>query len=79
MKAMLLAVSLVLTTVLFATTPTLAGEYYVIKSRSGIVRIVDHRPKGGATIVKGPFKTSQEAEKAMGSGSGTKAPGTGAK
>lgn len=43
----------------------LGDEYYVVKSRSGIVHIVDHKPKGGATIVKGPFKTKDEAEKAL--------------
>ena len=42
-----------------------AAEYYVVESRSGVVRIVDHKPKGGATIVKGPFKTREEAEKAL--------------
>lgn len=42
-----------------------ASEYYVVKSRSGIVRIVDHKPKGGAMIVKGPFTTRDEAENAL--------------
>jgi hypothetical protein len=47
-----------------AGSQAFAEEYYVIKSRSGIVRIVDHKPQGRATIVKGPFKTREEAETA---------------
>ncbi len=43
----------------------LASEYYIVKSRSGAVRIVDHQPQGGASIVKGPFSTKEEAEDAM--------------
>jgi hypothetical protein len=42
-----------------------ASEYYVVKSRSGVVRIVDHQPKGRASIVKGPFVSKEEAETAM--------------
>ena len=48
-----------------ASANTVAAEYYVVKSRSGIVRIVDHKPKGGATIVKGPFTTRDEADNAL--------------
>jgi hypothetical protein len=43
----------------------IASEYYVVKSRSGVVRIVDHQPKGRASIVKGPFVSKAEAETAM--------------
>ena len=42
-----------------------AADYYVIKSRSGMVRIVDHKPQGRAAILEGPFKTREEAEKAV--------------
>ncbi|MCL5125732.1 MAG: hypothetical protein M1511_14780 [Deltaproteobacteria bacterium] len=72
MKAILLALFLVVTTVLVAG-PALATDYFVIKSRSGILKVVNHQPKGGATIVKGPFKTFEEAKNAM---KETKAPDT---
>ena len=74
MKALLLALFLVVSAALLAASPTLAAEYFVIKSRSGILQVVDHQPKGGATIVKGPFKTREEAEKAIKSAPETKAP-----
>jgi hypothetical protein len=64
MKAILLALFLVVTTVL-AAGPALATDYFVIKSRSGILKVVNHEPKGGATIVKGPFKTIEEANNAI--------------
>ena len=38
MKALLLALFLVVSAALIAASPTLAGEYYVVKSRSGIVQ-----------------------------------------
>ena len=74
MKALLLALFLVVTTAFLAASSTLAAEYFVVKSRSGILRVVDHQPMGGATIVKGPFKTADEAEKAIRSATDTKAP-----
>ena len=43
----------------------ISTEYYVIESRSGIVAIMDHKPKGDATILKGPFETGEAAEKAL--------------
>lgn len=49
----------------FAVAPSVAAEFYVVKSRSGILMIRDHKPQGRATIVKGPFKTMQEAENAL--------------
>ena len=46
-------------------TSSFGGEFYVVKSRSGLLRIVDHLPKGGATVVNGPFSSKEEASKAM--------------
>lgn len=76
MKSLLLALLLVGTAALLAASPTLAAdaEYYVIKSQSGILQVVDHKPQGGATIVKGPLKTKEEAAKAMKSAADAKAP-----
>jgi len=79
MKKLFLTFVLVITSALLPASPALAGEYYVVKSRSGILRIVDHKPAGGATIVKGPFKTAEEAQKAMSSAADTKAPATNVK
>lgn len=65
MRIEAIVLSLALCAAGFAAGPSLAAEYYVVKSRSGILRIRDHKPKGFATIVKGPFKTGQEAEDAL--------------
>ncbi|MFH0825708.1 MAG: hypothetical protein V2B18_23380 [Pseudomonadota bacterium] len=51
--------------VVFGMTTFSAAEFYVVKSRSGILRVVDHKPKGNATVVKGPFKTLDDAQKAL--------------
>jgi hypothetical protein len=72
MKSLLLAFLLV-TAALLTASPTLAAEYFVIKSQSGILNVVDHKPQGGATIVSGPMKTKEEADKAMKSAMDAKA------
>jgi len=43
----------------------ISAEYYVTESRSGIISIIDHKPQGGATILKGPFETQKAAEEAL--------------
>ena len=73
MKPLLLALFLGIMTALLAAGPGFAAEYFVVKSRSGILQVVDHQPKGGATVVKGPFKTREEAEKAIKSAPDAKA------
>lgn len=65
MKPIILVAVIVLLMAFGSVNRALAEEYYVVKSRSGVVRIVDHKPKGNATIVKGPFKTREEAEEAL--------------
>ncbi len=74
MKKLLLALIFVVTTAFFEADLTLAAEYFVVKSRSGILRVVDHQPRGGAAVVQGPFKTREEAEKAIKSSTDTEAP-----
>ncbi len=64
MKPIILIAAIALLMAFGSVKPATAEEYYVVKSRSGIVRIVDHKPQGRATIVKGPFKTREEAETA---------------
>jgi hypothetical protein len=55
---------------------SMGAEYYVVKSRSGLLNVVDHQPKGGATVVKGPFSSREEAVKALNALKGTSAPAT---
>lgn len=65
MKPFIIIASVVLLMSFGSVNSADAEEYYAVKSRSGVVRIVDHKPRGGATIVKGPFKTREEAEQAI--------------
>jgi hypothetical protein len=65
MKPLILIASIALLMAFGSANPAGAEEYYVVKSRSGVVRIVDHKPQGNATVMKGPFKTREEAEKAL--------------
>jgi hypothetical protein len=65
MKPIILVAVIVLLMAFGSANPASAEEYYLVKSRSGVVRVVDHKPKGNATIVKGPFKTREEAEKGL--------------
>jgi hypothetical protein len=41
------------------------GEYYVAKTRSGSMKVVDHKPRGQAEAVKGPFESREEAQQAV--------------
>lgn len=65
MRIKTIIVLFVVCAVAFAAGPSVAAEYYVVKSRSGILMVRDHKPQGAATIVKGPFQTKQEAEEAL--------------
>jgi cell division septation protein DedD len=65
MKALHLILAVFAVTVLVFTSAAFAQEYFLVKSRSGILRVVDHTPQGGATVVKGPFKSKQDAEQAL--------------
>jgi len=59
-------IALTVTLVAFGmTTLSMGAEFYVIKSRSGLLRVVDHKPRGGATVIKGPFSSREEADKAI--------------
>jgi hypothetical protein len=53
--------------VAFATAgvASAANEFYVAKDAQGKVSIVDKKPTDTASVVKGPFATKAEAEKAM--------------
>jgi hypothetical protein len=48
-----------------ATVAMAATEFYVAKDAQGKVSILDTKPADAKSIVKGPFATKAEAEKAM--------------
>lgn len=48
-----------------ATVATAATEFYVAKDAQGKVSILDKKPADAKSIVKGPFASKAEAEKAM--------------
>jgi hypothetical protein len=48
-----------------ATVAMAASEFYVAKDSQGKVSILDKKPADAKSIVKGPFATKAEAEKAM--------------
>jgi hypothetical protein len=70
LRLILLAVALV---AFVMTDLCLAAEYYVVRSRSGLVNVADHQPRGRATAVKGPFGSREEADKAVKELKGTEA------
>jgi hypothetical protein len=47
------------------STMALAADFYVVKDAAGKMSIVDAKPADAKSIVKGPFKTKEEADKAM--------------
>jgi hypothetical protein len=46
-------------------TVALAAEFYVVKGKDGKLTVVDKKPDDAGSIVKGPFKSKDEAEKAL--------------
>jgi len=42
-----------------------AADFYVVKDAAGKVSVVDKKPADEKSIVKGPFKTKEDAEKSM--------------
>ena len=49
-------------------TMAIAAEFYVVKDASGKAMVSDKKPADAKMILKGPFKTKTEAEKAMTAG-----------
>jgi|GEM_PF-845630 len=54
-----------------ATVAMAATEFYVVKDAQGKVSVVDKKPEHATSIVKGPFATKAEAEKALAQTGGT--------
>ena len=48
-----------------AATIASAAEFYIVKDAAGKMAVVDKKPADAKSVVKGPFKTKEEAEKAM--------------
>jgi hypothetical protein len=51
-----------------AATVAIAADFYVVKDASGKVAVVDKKPDDAKSVVKGPFPSKAEAEKAMKAG-----------
>jgi hypothetical protein len=61
----LMVVMLALLAFASANLAMAASDFYVVKDSQGKVSIVDKKPEQATSIVKGPFTSKQEAEKAM--------------
>jgi hypothetical protein len=64
-KALRLVVVVVALVAFGMATVSLAAEFYVVKGTDGKPAVVDKKPADAKTILKGPFKTKGEAEKAL--------------
>ncbi len=59
---------IIVLTALFAfalATVAVAADFYVVKDATGKMSVVDKKPADEKSIVKGPFPTKDEADKAM--------------
>ena len=52
----------------------IAAEFYVVKDAAGKMSVVDKKPADAKSIVKGPFRTKDEAAKAAKAPSAQKKP-----
>jgi hypothetical protein len=46
-------------------TVAVAADFFVVKDAAGKTTVVDKKPDDAKMIVSGPFKTKEDAEKAM--------------
>lgn len=46
-------------------TLAVAADFYVVKDAAGKISVADKKPADEKSIVKGPFKTKEDAEKSM--------------
>ncbi len=69
MKKMLRCCIVVTALIAFGmATVAVAADYYVVKDAAGKMTVIDKKPGDAKSIVKGPFKTKAEADKAMKAG-----------
>jgi hypothetical protein len=65
-KAMqLMVVIMALTAFVSASVVMAATEFYIVKDAQNHMSIVDKKPADAKSIVKGPFATKEEAQKAQ--------------
>ena len=55
-------------------TVAVAADFYIVKDAAGKIAVTDKKPEDVKSVVKGPFKTKEEAEKAMKSAAAGKKP-----
>ncbi len=48
-----------------STSALAADEFYVVKDAAGKTMVVEKKPADAKLVVKGPFKTKADAEKAL--------------
>jgi hypothetical protein len=62
----LIRIAVVMMALVFGiSTMALAADFYIVKDASGKMSITETKPADDKSIVKGPFKTKEEADKAM--------------
>jgi hypothetical protein len=75
MNKLIRSVVVIVALISFAfATVAIAAEFYVVKDAAGKMSVVDKKPADAKSIVKGPFPTKEEAEKAMKAGKPAKLP-----
>jgi hypothetical protein len=73
MKRLLRWIVVMTVMVAFAfATVAVAADFYVVKDAQGKMSVVDKKPADEKSVVKGPFKTKDEAESAMKAGAAKK-------
>lgn len=66
MKRMIRLVVVMVALIAFTTgTVAAAAEFFIVKDAAGKMSVVDKKPADEKSVVKGPFKTKEDAEKAM--------------
>ena len=73
-KALRIGIIVVALVAFALATVAVAQEFYVVKDKAGKTSVVDKKPADAASIVKGPFKTKDEAEKALKAAAPSKPP-----
>ena len=73
-RVMCIAVTLVALLAFGTVTMAVAADFYIVKDAAGKMVVIDKKPDDVKSVVKGPFKTKDEAEKAMKSEAPAKKP-----
>ena len=73
-RVMCIAATLVALLAFGTVTMAVAADFYIVKDAAGKMVVTDKKPDDVKSVVKGPFKTKDEAEKAMKSATPAKKP-----